>query len=170
MRRRWIATLLPVVVVGLFVPDLYAYRFLGSVLGESSADARDGYGDGFRMDGYSDLVWDPELWPPGETAVVALVDDPLWYKSEVFENYADLSAFVQRWGLDPWTSVPTADIELELIRVASDDPFPEDVYLRLESRGEGTDDRSFAFVSHSIRGLPGSLEHIDRCTPHSVYA
>ncbi len=156
MRRRWIATLLPVVVVGLFVPDLYAYRFLGFTLGLSHADDYHGYGDGFRMDGYPNIGWDPELWPPGETLIVGLVDDPLWYESGVFDDYEDLSAFVQKWGLDPWTSVPTADIKMELVRVALDDPFPEDIHFSIKT----TDYMTAAHVTYTVSNLPGDQDFI----------
>ncbi len=155
MKWRWIATLLPVFVIGLFVPHLYAYRFTAHTLGLSYAGDYQGYGDGFRPSGYPDIGWDPELWPPGETLIVGLVDDPLWYESRLFEDYEELSAFVQRWGLDPWTSVPTADIELELVRVAFDDPFPEDIHLRIEI----SDTSTFAHLSYT-RSLPGSPDPI----------
>ena len=81
------------------------------------------------------VLWSPDVWAPGQTLSVTLVDSPEW--KSTFGSTANAARFLDREVLGAWSAIETADIRWEIGRVAEEDEaFGEtDTYVY---RGGGT--------------------------------
>ena len=81
------------------------------------------------------VLWSPDVWAPGQTLSVTLVDSPEW--KSTFGSTANAVRFLDREVLGAWSAIETADIRWEIGRVAEEDEaFGEtDTYVY---RGGGT--------------------------------
>ena len=75
------------------------------------------------------VLWSPDVWAPGQTLSVTLVDSPEWKTK--FGSTANAARFLDREVLGAWSAIETADIRWEIGRVAGEDePFDEtDTYV-----------------------------------------
>ena len=99
-----------------------AVVLLSSWLG---AGAREASGYAFQRINYTSpgarpaVLWSPDVWAPGQTLSVTLVDSPEW-KSK-FGSTANAARFLDREVLGAWSAIETADIRWEIGRVAEED-------------------------------------------------
>ena len=115
-----------------------AVVLLSSWLG---AGAREAAGYAFQRINYTSpgarpaVLWSPDVWAPGQTLSVTLVDSPEW--KSIFGSTANAVRFLDREVLGAWSAIETADIRWEIGRIAEEDEaFDEtDTYVY---RGEYT--------------------------------
>ena len=76
-----------------------------------------------------EVLWSSDVWAPGQTLSVTLVDSPEW--KSAFGSTANAVRFLDREVLGAWSAIETADIRWEIGRVAGEDePFGEtDTYV-----------------------------------------
>ena len=65
------------------------------------------------------VLWSPDVWAPGQTLSVTLVDSPEW--KSTFGSTANAVRFLDREVLGAWSAIETADIRWEIGRVAEED-------------------------------------------------
>ncbi len=65
------------------------------------------------------VLWSPDVWAPGQTLSVTLVDSPKWKTK--FGSTANAVRFLDREVLGAWSAIETADIRWEIGRVAEED-------------------------------------------------
>ena len=70
--------------------------------------------EGYRFD---ERAWDPELWGPGKTMSVVLLDSPEW-ELDIMEMKRILQL-----ALDVWANIPTADIRWQIDRIVTAEEF-----------------------------------------------
>ena len=65
------------------------------------------------------VLWSPDVWAPGQTLSVTLVDSPEW--KSTFGSTANAVRFLDREVLGAWSAIETADIRWEIGRIAGED-------------------------------------------------
>ena len=65
------------------------------------------------------VLWSPDVWAPGQTLSVTLVDSPAWKRE--YGSTANAVRFLDREVLGAWSAIETADIRWEIGRVAGED-------------------------------------------------
>ena len=98
------------------------------------------------------VLWSPDVWAPGQTLSVTLVDSPEWKRA--FGSTANAVRFLDREVLGAWSAIETADIRWEIGRVAGEDEaFGEtDTYVY---RGKSTYAWTCRDPGGENRGVPG---------------
>ena len=95
------------------------------VLSWLGAGTREAPGYAFRPSSYErpgarpEILWSPEVWAPGQTLSITLVDSPEWERD--FGSTANAARFLDREVLGAWAAIETADIRWEIGRVAGED-------------------------------------------------
>ena len=95
------------------------------VLSWLGAGARESSGYAFYPYNYErpgarpQVLWSPEVWAPGQTLSITLVDSPEWERN--FGSTANAARFLDREVLGAWSAIETADIRWEIGRVAAED-------------------------------------------------
>ena len=72
-----------------------------------------------RPDARPQVLWSPDVWAPGQTLSITLVDSPQWER--YFGSAANAARFLDREVLGAWSAIETADIRWEIGRVAGED-------------------------------------------------
>ena len=111
---------------------------------------------------HATLGWKPELWPPGETMSVVLVDSELWLEraneSRGFSSLEQVREVLQR-ALDAWAAIPTADIRWEIGEIISQavwDAMPREDLPLIAVRASGSG-------PYAAASTTGGREGMERC-------
>lgn len=64
-------------------------------------------------------LWSAEVWAPGRTLSITLVDSPLW--AQYFGSTMNAARYLDREVLAAWAAIETADIRWKIGRIASAD-------------------------------------------------